>query len=67
MSALDICPRCGNVREWEDCSACDGDGFLDWETLQFEDPVWFQPGDTEECSECGGKGGWWSCYGCRRD
>lgn len=55
------CPVCGCEMEREECSACDGVGDLDWETLQDEDPLWYQPGDTERCSECSGKGGWWYC------
>ena len=44
--------------EWTDCDACGGEGYFDWETLQFEDPLWYDPDDTEVCHQCDGKGGW---------
>ena len=56
-----FCPDCGADLDWEECDQCGGDGYLDWERLQEEDPLWFQPGDTEPCTECDGKGGWWLC------
>lgn len=56
-----FCAICGCELEWEDCNLCGGDGELDWETLQFEDPLWYQPGDTEQCDQCEGMGGWWFC------
>lgn len=55
------CPICGYEMEREECPDCGGDGEFDWETLQFDDPLWYQPGDTEDCGNCGGKGGWWFC------
>lgn len=58
---IPTCPLCSYEMEWERCTACDGDGEFDWETLQFEDPLWYQPGDTERCEECRGEGGWWQC------
>lgn len=58
---MPFCDICGAEYEWHDCGDCGGDGCLDWETLQFEDPLWFQPGDTEKCDTCDGTGGWHGC------
>ena len=44
--------------QWEECPDCGGAGYFDWETLQFEDPFWYQPGDTELCTNCAGQRGW---------
>jgi hypothetical protein len=55
------CEHCGEELDWEECDQCGGDGEFDWEDLQFEDPLWYQPGDTEECAQCRGEGGWWWC------
>ncbi len=55
-SAL-CCSHCGMELEWTDCDACD-DGQVDVYNLE---PLWYDPGDTEPCSECGGDGGWLSC------
>lgn len=51
------CPKCGWDLIWEDCGACE-DGQVD---VYDEDPLWFDPGDTEDCAQCGGDGGWWCC------
>lgn len=56
------CEVCGGELEWDDCDTCGGEGEFDWETLQFDDPLWYQPGDVERCSQCEGKGGWWYCW-----
>lgn len=56
-----VCSHCGQDLDWEDCDLCGGEGYFDWEDLQFEDPLWYQPGDTERCEQCSGKGGWWWC------
>lgn len=56
-----FCPVCGCELEWDGCEVCDGYGFLDWEDLQEDDPLWYQPGDTERCEACRGKGGWLAC------
>jgi hypothetical protein len=55
------CTVCGCELERELCGLCDGTGYRDDEELMEEDPLWYQPGDTEPCGECGGKGGWWHC------
>lgn len=61
---IPVCTVCGYDLDWEECGECQGDGFLDWETLQFEDPLWYSPGDTEVCHNCNGKGGWRFCWLC---
>lgn len=60
------CAECGNPTSWLPCWNCGGEGGWDWEDLQFVDPLWYQPGDTEKCSECGGKGGHPYCLECRK-
>lgn len=56
-----FCEHCGDALDWEDCDACGGEGEFDWETLQDEDPLWYQPGDTEPCHQCNSAGGWLYC------
>lgn len=52
------CTKCGSSVLWEDCWNCGGDGELDvYET----DPLWYDPGDTEKCDVCSGKGGYYVC------
>lgn len=51
------CEHCGQELDWEDCGQCE-DGQIDAYEL---DPMWYDPGDTEDCTMCGGKGGWHSC------
>lgn len=63
----DYCKACGGVLDYEDCDACGGDGEFDWETLQFEDPLWYGPDDTEICTQCDGKGGWSVCWTCQAE
>jgi hypothetical protein len=53
-----ICPICGLEEEWEDCEVCNGNS--EYECYD-EDPLWYDPGDTEPCPECGGGGGWSLC------
>lgn len=55
------CPHCEYELEWQDCDQCGGEGEFDWETLQFDDTLWYQPDDTEECAQCSGAGGWHWC------
>lgn len=55
------CKDCGEGMEWQECWSCGGEGGRDWEDLQFEDPLWYSPGDFIECDECGSKGGMWIC------
>ena len=55
------CPRCDCCcRDWEDCWSCGGEGYRE---LYDDDPLWYDPDDTESCHECGGKGGWLMCIG----
>lgn len=52
------CCLCDYEMEWEDCNECAGDGFVDC----FEDdPNFYEPGETADCHQCGGKGGDWWC------
>lgn len=51
------CEHCGDALDWEDCGQCE-DGEFDVYEL---DPLWYQPGDTEQCTQCGGAGGWHYC------
>lgn len=53
------CPRCKTEMEWAECTAlsCE-DGWIDGYE---DDPLWYEPGEMERCSECDGKGGWWFC------
>lgn len=53
------CPHCGSDMEWEPCEEWDcEDGYRD---VYEDDPFWYEPGETEPCQMCEGKGGWWSC------
>jgi DnaJ-class molecular chaperone len=52
------CKHCEQELDWEDCDACGGEGEYD---AYEEDPLWFDPGDTEPCQQCGGAGGWYYC------
>ena len=56
-----ICPDCGGDMDWTDCDACGGEGAYD---VYEEDPLWYQPGDTEPCHQCDGAGGWYTCLFC---
>jgi hypothetical protein len=49
-----VCARCNAEMEWEDCSACGGDGFF---AGHEEDPNWYHPGELVACRQCGGTGG----------
>ena len=55
------CEHCGDEMDWEDCDQCGGEGEFGWETLQFEDPLWYSEDDIEMCEQCEGMGGWWLC------
>jgi hypothetical protein len=61
-----LCAICQSEKEWIECFECGGEGEFDWETLQDEDPLWYGPDDTERCSACNGKGGWWECLNVER-
>jgi len=55
---LDFCPTCGTFLEWTDCDFCGGEGVHE---MYEADPLWYRPGDTEPCTQCGGDGGWLMC------
>lgn len=55
------CLRCGGELEWEEChEGCD-DG---WWDMHEEDPMAYEPGETEWCLVCQGEGGWLACPRC---
>ena len=61
------CPACGaGSTRWRRCDAigCD-DGEIDMH--EFDDPLWYDSGDTEPCQECSGKGHHWWCSVCGWD
>ena len=55
------CARCGSSVEFEDCWYCGGEGFTAPGALYEEDPLWYDPEDSEPCRECRGNGGWLVC------
>lgn len=58
------CPKCGHCPiHWRDCAVigCD-DGFIDMH--EYDDPIFFDPGETEPCQECKGTGIERWCPGC---
>lgn len=56
------CEDCGEDTQWEDCWSCGGEGGRGYEDdLQYEDPLWYSPGDFETCDICEGKGGYYIC------
>jgi hypothetical protein len=60
-----LCPRC-NCCEiiQEDCYNCGGEGGFDYDNdLQYEDPLWYQPGDFNTCDICKGYGSYPICAG----
>jgi hypothetical protein len=64
LDELELCKRCGCCDTyWEDCWNCWGKGGRDYEYLQEEDPLWYSPGDFEECTECHGAGRFEMCLG----
>lgn len=60
------CTICGGMLDWIDCYDCGGEGYLDWQTLQEEDPLWYDMDDIVRCIECHGRGGWWECLNYER-
>ena len=51
----EVCPRCGQCpTHSRDCPECGGEGYRD--DLHEEDPLWYDPGETETCRECAGTG-----------
>lgn len=53
------CPECKAEMVWEDCHACDGDGYIESEADDYTDRV-----VTEKCMVCLGDGGFWFCDNC---
>lgn len=54
----DECPICGSSMDWEPCDLCGGEGYYD---AYESDPLWYDEGDVERCSQCNGEGGWAIC------
>lgn len=50
------CPHCGHSPiHWRDCANyCCDDGWIDM--YEYDDPLWYDPGDVERCEECRGTG-----------
>ena len=51
-----LCPKCGHPEtRWRRCMTigCD-DGWIDMH--EYDDPLWFAPGEEEMCQECHGTG-----------
>jgi len=61
------CPHCGNpfVR-WRHCEqiGCE-DGWIDMH--EYDDPLWYDEGETEMCPECHGTGIERWCPACGKD
>lgn len=62
----DHCPNCGHSTLWRECYAigCD-EGRIDG--YEYDDPLWFSPGETYSCSTCGGIGVFYWCPNCGYD
>lgn len=60
------CVICGGETRQRMCGAigCD-DGYVDM--YEYDDPLWYDPGDYEVCSECHGYGNLWWCVKCGAD
>lgn len=55
------CARCGSSLEWISCEHCGGEGMTELGELYEEDPLWYDPDDTEPCYQCGGEAAWPVC------
>lgn len=53
-----VCPECGRFAVWVDCYECGGAGEVE---VYDDDPLWYDPDDTESCQLCAGDGGRWIC------
>jgi hypothetical protein len=63
---FEYCPKCSTPMDWIECDQCGGEGFFDGERLMEEDPLWYSEYDTEDCTDCNGRGGWWHCFNCAK-
>ncbi len=61
IEAEPACTKCGNSKSWLDCWHCGGAGEFE---LYEEDPLWYDVGDVEECSNCDARGGYYVCANC---
>lgn len=55
------CPACGELAKRFQCSDCGGEGYRE---LYDEDPLWYDPDETETCEICNGTGTYWICPHC---
>src|SRR3990167_7113551 len=64
--ADDTCPKCGHYTLRRDCSGigCD-EGQIDG--YEYDDPLWFSPGETYTCDTCNGLGYFHWCPACGLD
>lgn len=65
--ADEACPHCGSDEiRWRHCEVigCD-DGYIDMH--EYDDPLWFDEGETEMCRECRGTGVEQWCPKCGQD
>jgi len=61
------CPKCSHeLTRRSSCTdyRCD-DGWID--DYEYDDPLWFDPGDGHACPECHGTGNLWWCPECGFD
>ncbi len=56
LDSEEECPSCGHYpTRWRDCANyCCEDGWIDMH--EYDDPLWYDPGDVERCEECRGTG-----------
>ena len=64
--ADDTCPKCGHYTLRRDCGGigCD-DGQIDG--YEYDDPLWYSPGETFTCNTCMGLGYFHWCPACGLD
>ena len=63
----DPCPKCeGNIVLYRECGAigCE-DGYYDGH--EYDDPLWYDPGEMVKCAECNGRGRHIWCRSCGWD
>ena len=53
------CPNCKAEMDWEQCHACDTDGYIESDADDYTDRT-----VTEKCMVCMGDGGFWYCGNC---